>query len=193
MDEFYDRRGEFHWMDYKSYVSHLEDMFGRENVLLYVFERDQMPGGPIPTFARIVGVELDDSFTKPPKRNASLTPEVSEMLRCLPLDEAPTEYRVVLDRAAAKVDAKIRETQSKDASSLILSHEQRSQILEEQTEGNAWVAERYFDRAELFHDPIPTADDPVAELKLPDNSYDTMQTLVAPLIRALIDINKANS
>ncbi|WP_069301112.1 hypothetical protein [Neptunicoccus sediminis] len=193
VNEFFDRRNQFPWMDYKAHITHLEKLFGRENVLLNVFERDQMPEGPVHSFAQLMGLELDDSFTTPPKRNASLTPLVSEMMRCLPLDEAPTDYRVVFDRACGKVDKIIRETQPEAAGSLILSHEQRRRVLEEHAAGNAWVAERYFGRKELFQDPVPDESAKVSELKLPADSYETMETLVAPLVRALIDAHKAKS
>lgn len=193
VDEFYNRRDDFPWMDYKAHITHLETLFGRENVLLNVFERGQMPEGPVESFAQLMGLELDDSFTTPPKRNASLTPLVSEMMRCLPLDEAPTDYRVVFDRACGKVDEIIRKTQPESAGSLILSHDQRSTILKEHAAGNAWVAERYFGRDELFHDPVPDETAKVSELRLPADSYETMETLVAPLVRALIDAHKAKS
>lgn len=193
VDEFYAKRAEFAWADYKSHIQHLEDLFGRENVLLSVFERDQMPGGPVETFARTIGLELDDTFTTPPKRNASLTPVVSEMMRCLPLDEAPTDYRVVFDRACGKVDEIIRATQPDSAGSLILSHEQRQEVLGEHAAGNAWVAKRYFDRPDLFLDPVPDETAQVSELKLPADSYEMMETLVAPLVRALINAHIAKS
>jgi hypothetical protein len=188
LDAFFARRAEFFWADYKQYITHLEALFGKENILLYPFERIQMPEGPIHAFAEQVGFRIDGSFTNPPNRNASLTPMVSEFMRCLPLDQAPTEYRAVFDRACRIVDQKIRTANPDAGGTLILEHAQRQQILGEHAEGNAWVAARYFDRQDLFFDPVPGPETPISKLALPASSYETMETLTAPLIEALIKI-----
>lgn len=188
LEEFFERRSEFFWSDYKAYITHLESLFGKENILLYPFERIQMPEGPIHAFAEKVGFEIDESFTNPPNRNASLTPMVSEFMRCLPLDQAPTEYRAVFDRACRMVDQKLRASDPDAGGSLILDYTRRQQIMDEHAEGNAWVAERYFNRQDLFFDPVPGPDTPLSSLALPENSYTTMETLTAPFVEALIKI-----
>ncbi len=190
LDEFFERRSDFFWSDYKHYITHLEELFGQENILLYPFERGQMPQGPLHAFANQVGFEINDSFHIPPSHNASLTPMVSEFMRCLPLDKAPNDYRAVFDRAGRLLDKHIRETIPDSGSSLILSHEQRQKILQEHAEGNAWVAKRYFAREDLFFDPIPDANAEIATLALPQDSYETMQTLMAPFVDALITMYK---
>jgi len=188
LEDFFERRSEFFWADYKLYISHLEELFGKENILLIPFERTQMPEGPIHAFAKQAGFAIDDSFTNPPNRNASLTPMVSEFMRCLPLDQAPPEYRAVFDRACRSVDNKLRKADPNAGGSLILSHAQRQQILQEHALGNAWVAERYFNRKELFFDPVPDKDAKISKLALPENSYDTMEKLMAPFVEAMIRI-----
>ena len=187
--EFFVHRAEFFWADYKTYISQLETLFGRENILLYPFERGQMPKGPIHSFTQLLGIEIDDSFTYPPSRNASLTPLVSEFMRCLPLDQAPTEYRAIFDRACRAVDKQVRAADPESKGSLILNHDQRSQILQEHKPGNAWVAQRYFDREDLFFDPVPDETTPISKLELPQDSYKAMEMLMAPMIGELIKIH----
>ena len=122
--------------------------------------------------------------------NSSRSPLLAEFMRCLPLDEAPPGYRAELERACTALDAKI--TLPKDRKTpLLLSPVQRREILAEYTPGNRALAKRYFSRDELFLDPLPPLDAPVANLALPEDSYVTMEQLVAPFLRELIRLNKA--
>ena len=54
-DEFLGMREDFHWIHYGRYVSHLEELFGQENIILNVLEKDQMPQGPIVAFCDSIG------------------------------------------------------------------------------------------------------------------------------------------
>jgi hypothetical protein len=185
-DAFLDCRDEFHWADYRRYVDHLEQVFGQGNVLLSVFERGQMPAGPVAAFCELVGIGVLDGLTAPPHSNSSHSPLVSEFMRRLPLDEAPPAVRGMLERACAAVDEALEKT-PEEASPLLMPHDRRRAILDEHAEGNAALARRYFGRDRLFLDPLPPADATVARLALPADSEALMTRLVAPFVRAVTD------
>lgn len=188
-DEFLARRGEFHWAAYNSYVQHLEALFGKENIILQVFEKEQMRDGPVVEFARAIGITSMDGLTQPPHINSSQSPMMTEFMRCLPLDEAPPNFRSHLEKACSQVDgALIKE--GADSSSLLIDHATRLEILAEHAPGNRLLAQRYFGRDQLFIAPVPGPDAPVAPMRLPDDSYDTMRKFVEPFVRALIAAEK---
>lgn len=188
LDAFMALRGQFHWADYNSYLSHVEQIFGRENVLPYVFEKEQMPEGPVVAFARMIGLQSIDGLTPPHHKNSSHSPMVSEFMRCLPLDEAPPHYRSQLEKACWVLDKTLPKTEA-DFSSLLLPHDLRLAILGEHAAGNAAVAQRYFGRDDLFLAPVPGPEQPVAPMQLPSDSYQLMQDYVGPLLRGLIAQN----
>lgn len=185
--DFMARADDFHWIDYAGYIRHLEAVFGRENILLQVFEKDQMPQGPVEAFCQRVGIESRE--LKPaPHANSSNSPLISEFMRNLPLDEAPVAYRAQLESACARLDAKLDKS-PEEASPFLLDADTRATVLDHYAAGNAWVAERYFDRDRLFLMPLPPQDAPVARMALPDGSADLIQRLVAPFLRELIAIH----
>ena len=59
-------------------------------------------------------------------------------------------------------------------------------ILADHAEGNANIARRYFGRDQLFLEPVPEAEAPLAAMNLPADSAVLMRDYVAPMIRGLI-------
>ena len=187
-DEFMAQRESFHWIHYDRYVRHLEDLFGAENLILNVMEKDQMPDGPIAAFSDSIGLTDRTGFTEPSHMNASFSPEISEFMRCLPLDAAPVEYRNQLTSACAQIDAKRgRNTKSSER---LLPHADRVALMAEYDPGNRALARRHFDREMLFLEPLPGPDAPLARMELPGDSYALMEEFVAPLLSALIGYRK---
>ena len=185
LDEFMARADEFHWTHYDRLLTHLEDLFGKENVLPYVFEKAQMPEGPVAAFMEQMGVTDMTGLTPAPHANSSHSPGMAEFVRGLPLDEAPDKYRAKLEQALKKVDQKLTKAAGPH-SSLLLDYATRLQVLEEHAEGNANVARRYFGREALFLEPLPAPDAPLAEMQLPPDSGALMRDYVAPMMRELI-------
>jgi hypothetical protein len=183
--EFLARREEFHWADYAAYVDHLEAVFGRGNLRLYVFEKAQMPAGPVAAFAAAAGIGDIADLAPAPHANPSHSALMSEFMRRLPLDEAPPTVRGMLERACSAVDAGLAKSPA-EASPLLIDPETRAAILARHAAGNARLAERYFGRAALFLEPPPPADAPLARLALPDSPEALMERLVAPFVRELI-------
>jgi len=184
LDDFMARTEEFHWIDYDRYLMMLEQSFGRENVLAYVFERGQMPGGPIETFARTIGLETE-GLTEPVHRNASFSPVIAEFVRRMPLDLVRPRLRAVFESAFGEIDAALEKTAA-EASGLLLDPARRAEVLARYAAGNRAVAERYFARDTLFFDPLPPADAPLGALRLPAESEELMSRIVEPMMRDLV-------
>ena len=183
--EFLDRRETFHWTHYDRLVRHLEELFGTNAVQLITFEPAEMPGGPVATFARAIGLETLDGLAAPGHVNVSLTPVMSEFMRTLPLDEFEGPQRQLIERACQRADAEIRKAGSRP-SALLMTAETRAQILAEYAGGNRALAERRFGREALFREPLPPADAPLADQRLPADSYETIARFVAPMLRGLV-------
>lgn len=189
LDEFLARRAEFFWADYDRYVRHLEEVFGRENVLLYVFEKEQMPDGPVAAFCRMIGLDDLSGLEPAPHANSSYSTWVSEFMRLLPLDEAPAHYRSQLERACGALEATLT-AGGRQSSTLLIDHARRQEILAEHAAGNAALAQRYFDREALFLAPVPGPEAPLARMELPADTTVLMRDYVAPFVRGLIAQNR---
>jgi hypothetical protein len=181
LDEFYDRRAEFFWIDYAARLAEYEAVFGQGSVIAGVFEEADMPEGPIAAFLNLLGIQDMTGFGPMLHKNASMSARTTEFLRHLPLDEMPEKDRGVFERAATELDKTIATNGSK----LILPHPRRLEVMAEHKAGNDSVADRYFKRQDLFRKPLPPADTPLADMVLPVNSEDLLREFVAPFVRAL--------
>jgi hypothetical protein len=194
LQEFLRMREEFHWIHYDRYVRHLEKVFGRENVILTLYEPGQMPpGGAVQMFCDSIGLQPTADFSSPARVNPSFSPQVSEFMRCLPLDAAPEKYRAMLTAACAEIDSQTRLQkgaaqggQGGQGTPLLIPHAQRRGIMAKYARGNRALARRYFDRETLFLDPLPDPATPLTEMGLPGDSYQLMAEYVAPLLQAMI-------
>ncbi|MEL6646090.1 MAG: hypothetical protein AAFQ05_00065 [Pseudomonadota bacterium] len=189
-DDFLRHQEEFHWIDYRAYVTQLEELFGRENVMLSVFERGQMPEGPVTHFAKMVGIpKLDGLKPIPPSVNQSLTPVMTEFLRHLPLDDADPNIRSHWVKAAHSLEEELKPTFNEaQKSSLLMTLEQREKCLARYADSNAWIAQRYFERDKLFFDPLPAADAVLANGALPQDRDAFLADYMHPYVRALFDV-----
>ena len=183
--QFMDRAEDFHWAHYDRLLTQLEALFGQDNVLTYVFEKGQMPDGPVAAFCDRIGLTDLTGLTPAPHVNSSHSPGIAEFVRCLPLDEAPDKFRVRLENAIKAVDQTLLHPDGAP-SSLLIDHATRMRILADHAEGNANIARRYFGRDQLFLEPVPAAEAPLAAMNLPADSAVLMRDYVAPMIRGLI-------
>lgn len=179
--EFMDRRDEFFWIDYAERLAHYEAIFGEGSVVASVFERTDMPQGPIAAFLGMVGIHDHSGFGPFDHANSSLSPKMSEFVRLLPLDRIEPPERRLLEKAIAEVDARLETNGSK----LVMPHDQRLRVLEEFAGSNARTATRYIGRDLLFNDPVPGADAPLADMDIPLMSSDLMRDFVSPIFAAL--------
>lgn len=182
--EFLERRADFHWIDYATYIDHIEQVFGEGSVKPYVFERSQMPRGPIAAFCEQFGFRDAASLVKAGGENISLTPEVSEFVRHLPLIDAPMQLRLRLIAMAEAVDRRVR---AEKPVTLMIPHDQRMAIMKQFEPGNRRIAQRFFGRGQLFLEPLPAADAPVTTPALPYGSSQVMTRLVSPFVSEVVN------
>lgn len=185
-DEFLAAREDFHWIHYDPYVTLLENLFGAENILLTAFDKPQMPDGPVIEFCRLIGVDPTQGFTTPQHMNASMSAEMVEFIRHLPLDKFNVPERDLLRQALEAVDRKALGHKGRQ-SECLMALDQRKAILAEYEPGNQAIAQRYFGRQALFLEPLPAADTPLAKLSIPNDSTQLMERFVAPLITQLVE------
>ncbi|EYD70567.1 hypothetical protein [Limimaricola hongkongensis] len=182
--EFLERREDFAWIHYDAYLRHVEELFGRDNVLVYAFDKAQMPDGPVAAFCDRIGLTARDTLAPAPHTNTSMSPAMSEFMRVLPLDEVPPVQRKFFERACAQVD-ETRTQKHGRQSNLLMDADTRARVLDLYAAGNAAVAARHFGRETLFLDPLPARDAPLAEMRLPAEGYAVMQDYVADFVRAM--------
>jgi len=183
-DEFMTKIDDFHWIDYDRYLGMLEQAFGQANVFPFVFERSEMPDGPVAAFAKLAGIDTRD-LTLPPHRNASLSPLMTEFIRRFPLENAKPAARARIEQAFIRTDAQLDKAPD-EASALLLPPDRRRDVLARFETGNRAVAQRYFGRDELFRDPLPAEDATLGRLALPADAEELMQRLVEPVLQKLI-------
>lgn len=185
-EEFLAMRADFHWIHYDQYIRRLEDLFGRENILLNVLEKQQMPQGPIEAFCDSIGLHDRSGFHPAAHINQSYSPPISEFMRCLPLGDAPAGYRNMLTQACARIDQQIHGGPPQKQSERLLPHAERAALMAEYEAGNRALAQRYFNRDALFLEPLPGPGAPLADMALPADTYELMDKFVAPLLKAVI-------
>lgn len=185
-DEFLARRSEFHWVHYDNYVRHLEEVFGAENILLNVFEKEQMPDGPIATVCQMTGLEALIGTGQQPHVNSSMSASMVEFTRHLPMDEFDPAKRDLLRHALETVDRTVHGHTGKQSERL-MPPDLRQAILSEYEAGNRALSARYFNREALFLQPLPAADAPLAHLALPQDAAGVIEQFVAPLLRQLVE------
>lgn len=183
-EEFLTYRDDFHWIDYDRYVRHLEEVFALDNIILTVFEDEQMPDGPVSEFCRITGNEAIVDPDKEPRLNASMSAEMVEFMRHLPMGELEPPARELLRRSLEKVDRTVLGHDSSHCDHL-MSLDLRQDILSQYKDGNRALAQRYFNRDDLFLQALPDADAAVAQSAIPEHSEDLLAKFVVPLLRQL--------
>ncbi|GHC49712.1 hypothetical protein [Neogemmobacter tilapiae] len=186
--EFFDLREDFFWMDYDQVIRKLENFVAPDHIHLAIFERAAMGEGPVQEFMSLVGIGADEGFVMPSQRNASMTPLMTEFVRHLPLNTAKAQFRGFIERACGRVDRAIH---LEKVSSYYMDHAQRSAYMEGFAESNQKVAERYFGRDRLFHEPLPGPEAALADTKLPSDTSELMQIFVGPMIGEMIKARNA--
>jgi hypothetical protein len=146
---------------YARYLSLWADCFGKENILVVPFERQQMDGGSIPEILKRLGRE--DSLvlaTDQIEANESLLPEAidfSHWVACNGEKQIPRgrlrQYLVRYGKSRPAAERKRRYR---------MSPKERRKLLEDVGPSNEKVAREYLGREDgkLFYEPWPEADEP---------------------------------
>ena len=183
-DEFFARRTDFFWIDYAARFAHFESIFGPDAVVAGVFEKDDMPEGPIQSFLNMIGIKVRTGFGPFLHRNSSLSPLLSEFMRQLPLDRMAIKERTIVEAACIEVDKTLKTNGSK----LIMTAAQREIVMAEYEDSNHKTAVRYVGRETLFREPLPNAEALLADTVLPGQSQDVVEQFVSPVLEALASL-----
>lgn len=184
-DAFLEGRARFHWIDYERMAARLEGTFGADRVELAVFDRELMPEGPVAAFARIVGVREPETFGKLPALNYGYSPMMSEVMRRLPLHEAPPPVRGRINGACERADRAFQAAHGR-LPKLMMDPAARREVMAGYEAGNAALARRRFGRDALFAEPLPGPDAAHGAPALPEDPDRLMDDVMVPIVADMI-------
>ncbi|WP_372370705.1 hypothetical protein [Candidatus Uabimicrobium sp. HlEnr_7] len=122
-----------------------EQVFGRENLIIKVYENQQMPQGLIADFLQILGITEIDGFEVPSaKRNISLDLDLLELKRLANMMNYSIELSVL-----NKINEKL---QCFSQNRYLFSLEERQKIIKKYADSNSQVAKKYLGRKKLFYE-----------------------------------------
>ena len=186
--EFFKRRADFFWIDYAERLAEYEYLFGAGCVVAGVFEREDMPEGPIQAFLRMIGIEDLSGFGPFVHRNSSLSALMSEFMRQMPMDSMDDPERTLFEAACIEVD----QTLVTNGSKLVMPLAQRVITMADYAESNRLTAQRYIGRDTLFREPLPDAAEPLADQALPERSQEVLERFVGPVFQNLAKLMTTN-
>ena len=165
-------------------------VFGRNNVIVRAYEKQQLPEGIIPNFLQLIGHECTEGYLFPEKTvNPSLGRRSFEFLRLANEIDIPRELRVRLVECVSSILDGVDERVPFEDHAL-LSPNERIELLEEFKSSNAQVASEFLGRSDgkLFYDPWP----------LPDESWRprsnlAMSDLVKIMVKLWVEQMKSTS
>jgi len=146
-------------LDYYKILTPWREVFGQENIIVRVYEKEQLPGGIIVDFCSVIGLELDHSLRMSGDRiNQSLDWDIIEIIR---LCNGKLKGDMKFHRWLVTTLKKIKRGNVNEKQHLLSPH-QRLNLLEKYAESNAKVAREYLGREDgrLFYAPLPEPDEP---------------------------------
>lgn len=176
---FLDTIEEFHWLDYAALVERWAAVLGKERVGIAIVEPGQVEDVRDDFLARL-GVPGEGLDRAAGRMNDSLPVQMLEIARHLGIWEMRPAQRNRLLRAlrAALAD-------KTPAAKTVFSPAQRQTILARFAAANRALAERHFNRSDLFLEPLPSQDEPFFDFPdLPREQL--MREWVAPVICELL-------
>lgn len=149
---------EFGDLDYYSVLLPWERAFGKKNIIVRCYEKEQLLNGIFQDFLEVMGIVFDEKFQIPNERiNPSLNWDVIEMLRlCHIQSNEDIRFHMFLLKNLAVINR-----DDKEKNQRLLSPQQRCDIIIKYEESNAKVAREYLGRDDgrLFYTPLPRPDD----------------------------------
>jgi len=153
--------------DYKRRLKWLLPLVGRENLMVRVFEPEQLFHGTLEAdFLHALGMELSDGFSDPRRRrNPGLSPFLAELFRCASFFQ--TDEKIFKPFLKLRLSADDRYF-NKNRTHQFLSPKERCRLMKKYKSGNGWIAREFFGRKDgiLFREPLPPADSQWCEYRL---------------------------
>jgi hypothetical protein len=145
-------------MDYEKVLAAWEESFGKENIIVRCYEKNQLKTNIFIDFLDAIGMEMDDNFIIPEGRiNPSLDWDIIEFIRICNINFKDNKmFHNFLMQFFEKNEFPVTEKK------YLLSPPERRRILSLYEKSNMNVAKRYLgrDNATLFYDPLPDPNAP---------------------------------
>ncbi len=181
--EFFARRAEFYWLDYGQTLDRWSTVFGKEHILVRVFEAGQMLAPLQEDFCQICGIDAAQLKCADRIDNASAPASALALLRRLALLDKDSDRRWVITQTVLDVYAGLVQGAPGDA----FTGEQHCQILAELEASNAKVAREYLGRPDgvLFRAPGPERSSSAVASDLPELPA-LCHDILAPVVHKLV-------
>ncbi len=179
VEDFLNKRAQFHWLDFEKLIKRWADCFGKENIKPAIFEREQMPEGPICKFCNLIGIDDCSGLETDIRVNESFSLDASEFMRRLPLHELSDKQRLVVEKSVLNVPL---ENKLKGS---IVSGEKSLSILEDYEVSNRRVAQEHFGRDYLFLEGLPNLNEPVVDINNISGD-ELLSKFAGPVIKTLV-------
>lgn len=146
--------------DYYKLLEPWRDEFGKENIIVRCYEKEQMPGEIHADFCEVTGISIDPDLRLPEGRtNESPHWDLVECARlCNTSCGDDLRFQQFIGNTIREINRRYRTDEKRH----MLSPEQRLEILTRFAESNARVAREYLERPDgrLFFAPLPDPDEP---------------------------------
>jgi hypothetical protein len=147
------------FFDYYSVLLPWSQVFGKENIIVRCYEKEQLANGIYHDFLRVVGLPADKNYRFPKEKvNQSLNWDLIEIVRICNIHfKEDIRFHHFLINSLEQVNLGMR-----DEKRHLLSPQHRRDIIAQYEESNAKVAREYLGRTDgrLFYAPLPDLDEP---------------------------------
>ena len=138
------------FLNYDIQLRHLENVFGREHVIVQVYNRALFAEGDVcHDFLSAIGIRWEDRFASPKRlANPSLTMSAAEALRVIWEESKKTDAEIrKIQQAAITFSHMVPETEAY----FPMEPSERKSFVEQYEKGNRWIAERYWNGASFLN------------------------------------------
>lgn len=149
-------------LDFKSHLDLYADFFGKENIIVRAYEKEQLGQGLFQNFSECVGIKETTNIKlyQKPRYNAQLPRDVLEFLNIcnqLPIDQYKRNWLKLLIRKIANQFESNIVFQKQD----LLSSENRIDLIREYEHINYKIATDYLNRKDgiLFYEDMPRSEE----------------------------------
>jgi hypothetical protein len=146
-------------LDYYSVLHPWSQAFGKENIIVRCYEKEQLPKDIFHDFLGTVGLNLDTRYRIPEEKvNMSLNWDLIDIIRiCNTRFRDDLRFHQFLVNSLAEINRDYKEEKQR-----LLPPRQRRDIITQYEESNAKVAREYLGRTDgrLFYAPLPDPDEP---------------------------------
>lgn len=147
-------------LDYSEIIGRWASFFGKENMIIRVYEKQQMPDGSVKDFIRTLGIPFDDSFRLDEILfNRSFTREETEFIRiCNIACKDDHDLHDFIVKSFNRLQLK----KGSGSGQGYMTPRERREVISRYEESNARVAREYLHREDgrLFLAPVPSPDEP---------------------------------